>query len=132
MAILGVTTVLQPLTGEKLMIESHVFTYGLLLAFIVLITTIWFLIRKEKKRKALDPNYRPVDLWVLFIRALPCIFYWAAFYGPAFGVPVFTRGSGRTFVVQLIVGLTFLWLGRVLALLQQLVDKTPNQQGNSV
>lgn len=62
MAILGVTTVLQPLTEEKLMIESHVFTYGLLLAFIVLITTIWFLIRKEKKRKALDPNYRPVDL----------------------------------------------------------------------
>jgi len=115
------------------MIDPHVAKIGLLFAFIVLITTIWFLIRKEKKKKALDPNYRPIDIWVLFIRTLPKLFYWGSLYGVALGASVLEESwDDRTLVLMLFACLGFLWLGRVLALLQQLVDKTANQQGNSV
>ena len=101
--------------------------------FVILFVTIFILSKKEKERKRLDPNYRPADLWMLFIRALPKLFYWGALYGALWGVPVLMESTGeRTLVAQLFVCLGFLWLGRILALLQELVDKTGYQQRNSV
>ena len=95
--------------------------------FVILFVTIFVLLYKEKKKKRLDPNYRPFDLGDLYRKALPVFCYIFAINCIIY--MVFNNDAPIHVLLDTIV---LLALGRVLTLLEQRVDKSPSGQADAV
>ena len=130
--IAGMLAKITYLWGDASNVESYKL-WGGVLFFVILFATIFVLHYRDKKRKILDPNYRPADLWMLVIRMLPTV---CCFFGivPLIGMAVAALQGQADAIPEHSVFecLVLLALGRVLTLLERRVDKSPSEQADAV